>query len=96
MGELIGIATSQKNGLLSKDGLVDRGLLDSVDLENIKYGFTYAYKSDGSGFAGPILAFESFNGKVQIKFGIEPPYEIGIRTLNKVGSSVWSDWRLIK
>lgn len=65
VGELIGVVSSEKNGLMPKNGFINlgRGINsgngDGTDIQN---GYAYIFDKDDSGLAGPVFAVQPLDG----------------------------------
>ena len=96
VGELIGVVSSEKNGLMPKNGFINlgRGINsgngDGTDIQN---GYAYIFDKDDSGLAGPVFAVQPLDGySLQIKAQADGS-RIKIRTLSSNG---WGTWREIQ
>ena len=90
----IPVATRNKNGLMSKDGLLINGDLGQNNLENIGMasGYTYA-TGDGSELSGPFISIKGGESIFQIKASYMANV-LKFRVYNQV-DKLWSRWKTI-
>ena len=92
LGELIGIASDEKDGLLQAGTFRYRGHQGDNGLDNIGSGYGYSYASDGSGVWGVFLSFNS-DCRLQFKCS-HADGSLYTRTYNQM-TKEWSKWRLL-
>ena len=92
LGELIGLASDEKDGLLQAGTFRYRGYQGDNGLDNIGSGYGYSYASDGSGVWGVFLSFNS-DCRLQFKCS-HADGSLYTRTYNQM-TKEWSKWRLL-
>ena len=92
LGELIGLASDEKDGLLQAGTFRYRGHQGDNGLDNIGSGYGYSYASDGSGVWGVFLSFNS-DCRLQFKCS-HVDGSLYTRTYNQM-TKEWSKWRLL-
>ena len=95
LGELIGLATQEKKGLMPAGGFVNAGNITTGDLKEVRDGYGYSYGTvDDSGIYGPFISVSAGSSKLQIK--ADHTGEIlKFRTKRADGDMSWSNWRKI-
>ena len=92
VGELIGVATESKDGLLQAGTFRYLGLLEDRSLDNIGSGYGYSYGAGGAGVYGIFLSF-FVDCKLQFKCNYADG-SLFTRTYNQEVKK-WSEWKRI-
>lgn len=92
VGELIGVATESKDGLLQAGTFRYLGFLEDRSLDNIGSGYGYSYGAGGAGVYGIFLSFFA-DCKLQFKCNYADG-SLFTRTYNQEVKK-WSEWKRI-
>lgn len=92
VGELIGVATESKDGLLQAGTFRYLGSLEDRSLDNIGSGYGYSYGAGGAGIYGIFLSFFA-DCKLQFKCNYADG-SLFTRTYNQEVKK-WSEWKRI-